>query len=192
MLTSWLPASATVCAAFIAALFAYGNNLRLHQAQERLRWVNAQLAELYGPMYSISEAGQVAWDEFCKEVQPDGGEPTIVDLTGSHRETFMSWMRNVFMPINRRLYELVVSRSHLLVGERMPDNYKEFCGHVAAYEVILYRWDKGDESLIAASTHFPSGFREEIQKTFVKLKRQQQELLRRVEPRQPWRARRRY
>jgi hypothetical protein len=189
VLSSWLPASATVCAAFVAVLFAYRNNLQLHQAQERLNWINTQLRDLYGPMYSICEAGQVAWDQFRKEVQLDGGEPAIGDLTGVYRESFMSWMRNVFMPANRRLYELIVSRSHLLVGERMPDTYKQFCAHVAAYEVILYRWEQCDESMITASTPFPSGFREEIQAAFIRLKRQQQELLKSVEPRRPWHVR---
>lgn len=60
MVSYWLAPTATIFAALVAALFAYRNNSRLHEAQERLKWINSQLGDFYGPLYSISEAQHVA------------------------------------------------------------------------------------------------------------------------------------
>ncbi|MGW6928562.1 hypothetical protein ACWGE0_00775 [Lentzea sp. NPDC054927] len=40
MISYWLAPTATIFAALVAELFAYRNNLRLHEARERLKWVS--------------------------------------------------------------------------------------------------------------------------------------------------------
>lgn len=115
-------------------------------------------------------------------VRPEGGYLFDYDLTEDERREWVSWMSNVFMPANRRMYEILVTRSHLLIGDTIPEVYSQFCAHIATYEVVMYRWSQGDESVISSPIRFPDGFRDQIEDSFLALKRQQQELLRRVQP----------
>ncbi|SFR27555.1 hypothetical protein SAMN04488564_111104 [Lentzea waywayandensis] len=186
MITYWLAPTATIFAAIVAAFIAYRNNIRLHEAQERLKWINAQLAEFYGPLYSISEASNVAWVQFRKLVRPEGGYLFDYDLSEEEQKEWISWMTNVFMPANKRMYEIIVTRSHLLVGETIPEVYAQFCAHMATYEVVVYRWSQGDVSVLNSPIQFPDGFRTNIAESFLHLKRQQQELLLRVQPSRRW------
>ncbi|MBB5959629.1 hypothetical protein FHS29_006250 [Saccharothrix tamanrassetensis] len=182
MNASWLAASATVCATVLAALFAYINTNRVHQAQERLKWINAQLGEFYGPLYSIALAGEVAWKQFRIQVRPEGGYLFDYDLTEDEKREWTRWMSTVIMPANRRMYEIIVTKSHLLVGDEMPPLFLRFCAHVASYEVLIKNWEQNDYSIINSQIKFPQGYREQISETFLSLKRQQQDLLQRVEP----------
>jgi len=182
MISSWLAPSVTICAVIIAALLTYYNNSRLHVTQERLKWINAQLGDFYGPLYSISEASGVAWIEFNRQIDTLDRASWNFEFTDIERREWIYWMSNVFMPANRRMYEIIVSRSHLLVGDKMPEVLSEFCAHTSTYEVIVNKWRQGDEVVIISKIAFPVDFREYISTTFLSLKRQQQELLRRVEP----------
>ena len=54
----------TVFLAFIGYLITYLNNLRLSQRKERLERVNRQLGELYGPLFSLTQASDKAYLAF--------------------------------------------------------------------------------------------------------------------------------
>lgn len=181
---SWIAPSATVFAAVVAALLAYLNNGRMHRSQERLKWINAQLGEFYGPLFSLSQAGEAAWREFRNQVVPGDEYVFNLDLTDTQKEEWRRWMASVFMPMNRRMHELIISRSHLLVGDAFPEEFVAFCAHVAAYEVILFRWSIGDFSVLNSPMRFPQEYREHISQVYGQLKGQQQTLLRHVRPRQ--------
>ncbi|HTI24074.1 MAG TPA: hypothetical protein VL652_23955 [Kutzneria sp.] len=180
---SWIAPSATIFAAVVAALLAYLNNNRMHRSQERLKWTNAQLGEFYGPLFSLSQAGEAAWLEFRNQVAPGAEYLFAGELTETQKEEWRRWMTSVFMPINRRMHELIISRSHLLVGDEYPPQFVAFCAHVAAYEVILFRWSLGDHSVINSTMRFPQDYRQHIAQVYTQLKGQQQALLRYVQPR---------
>jgi hypothetical protein len=58
--------------------------------------------------------------------------PTEEDI-----QTWRLWMTTVFMPINLRIYELIVSKADLLIERDMPECLRELGAHVAAYQTVL-------------------------------------------------------
>src|SRR5262245_20332544 len=123
---------ATVSLAFIGFLSTYLNNLRLSQRSEKLARVNRQLSELYGPLFALTHASDTAWNAFASEKGP--GHINIFEMehspTESELQEWRLWMTTVFMPINLRMYEIILSKSDLLIETKMPECLLQFCAHV--------------------------------------------------------------
>ena len=93
----------TLLLAFIGYLATYLNNLRLSQRAEKLERVNRQLGELYGPMFALTNASDIAWRAFRsvnrsgKAYFGDGKPPSESEL-----QAWRLWISTVFMPVNLR------------------------------------------------------------------------------------------
>jgi len=136
----------TVSLAFFGYIITYVNNLRLSQRSERLERVNRQLSSLYGPLFAMAHASQMAWDAFRKKYRPnhilyfDASEP----ITEDDLKAWRLWMETVFMPNNLQMYELITSKADLLIESEMPSCLLEFCAHVTAYKAVIKKWSQND------------------------------------------------
>src|SRR5438093_10963376 len=101
----------TVLLAFLGFVVTYLNNLRLSQRKERLERVNRQLSELYGPLVGMSRATETAWEAFRKQYRPRAGAYFNPKNPPSKKEidVYRIWQTAVFIPINLRMYELILS-----------------------------------------------------------------------------------
>ena len=81
-------------------------------------------------MLAALEGGGRAWHFFTP-----GVEPSYDDL-----EIWRRWMTTVFMPRNRVLYGLVVSKADLLRGNDCPASRPDLSAHVASWEVVMSQW----------------------------------------------------
>jgi hypothetical protein len=101
-----------------------------------------------------------------------------VPPTQEQKEEYQLWYTTVFMPINRRMYELVLSKADLLVEEVMPPVLLQLCAHVAGYEITAKRWERGDYSEHLSVIPFPQDLGRYAQESFRSLKQEQRELIR--------------
>ena len=51
-------------------------------------------------------------------------------------EAWRLWMRHVFMPLNTRMEELVITKAELLDAPTMPDCLLQLVAHVTAYRAF--------------------------------------------------------
>jgi hypothetical protein len=170
-------AAITLAIAFLGFIATYINNLRLNQRQARLDRVNRQLSELYGPVLAIRGAANEAFNYFIAKYKFE--DRHISDGRASEEElaAWRLWMKTVFMPSNRRIYELVLSKADLLLGNQMPQDLLTFFAHVLAYEVVLTRWDQGDFTEHASIIDFPEFLDGYIKHSYSILKQEQSRLL---------------
>lgn len=170
----------TIVLAFAGYIITYLNNLRLAQRTERLDRVNRQLSEFYGPMFALIHATEITWSAFRSEYRvnnnyyfDDKNPPN-----NEEQKEWRLWIINVFMPINIRLYELVLSKSDLLVESEMPECLLLLCAHVAAYQSVLKKWESGDYSDHVSLVNFPSqALLDYAAASFYQLKAEQTKLL---------------
>ncbi|MFD9511268.1 hypothetical protein [Streptomyces mirabilis] len=129
----------------------YLTNLRLTRRKDHLDRVNRQLSELYGPLYAQCEAVNQAWKKF----EDRYGAPWIegAPATAKRAATWRLWMSTVFMPLNRRMVETIVTHADLLLGDTIPEPLKELCGHVACYEPIVARWQEDGFNSVQFDDH---------------------------------------
>lgn len=169
----------TVLLAFTGYIAAYLNNLRLTQRNQRLERLSKQLGELYGPLYGLTNSETAVFKVFRSKVRPDqhffdeNDPPTEEDL----RE-WRQWMTTVFAPINNRMYELVLTKSDLLIETEMPRCLLDLCAHVVGYHLIMNQWEQGDYSENVSLLPFPRAeLLKYVDESYDALKREQAKLL---------------
>ena len=169
----------TIILALVGYFVTYFNNLRLSQRNDKLDRVNKQLGELYGPLYALSNSSDISWKAFRSVNRPgkayfgEGDPPTEEEL-----KTWRLWITTVFMPTNQRMYELILSKSDLLIESQMPEALLLLCAHVTAYQAVLKRWENEDYSEYISLINYPSMMVLDYAKdSFQKLKSEQKTLL---------------
>lgn len=169
----------TIGLAFLGYLITYLNNLRLTQRKDRLDRVNRQLGEFYGPLFALDHASYIARQKFLQKYAAgrDAYFAEGVKLSAEELWVWRHWMRTVFMPINARIYELVLSKSDLLIEPNMPPCLIKLCAHVASYKVVLEKWEQDDFSEHLALIDFPKELHEYASESFEALKFEQAKLL---------------
>jgi hypothetical protein len=134
----------TVGLAITGYVATYLSNQSLARRKDRLERINRQLAELYGPLYALSQASGRAFEAFHDAYWPErrgffvrGAQPSVEDL-----EVWRRWMTVAFMPLNRRMVDVIVNHSDLLVddSEELPQCLLDLCAHVTGYEPVIARW----------------------------------------------------
>jgi hypothetical protein len=56
-------------------------------------------------------------------------------------------MTTVFVPVHRRMMELVLERADLIEEREMPSCLLALCAHVNGYQAILKEWETGEISI---------------------------------------------
>lgn len=168
---------ATVLLALAGFLVKYINDLAIARRRDRLDRINAQLKLLYGPLFALTQASGKAWNAFRREHRPDmpyfskSRPPNDDEL-----RTWCLWMTKTFMPLNRRMVEVIIGNADLLEGD-MPPAFLELVAHVAAYEAILAQWDIHDFTTYAPELPFPKQIEVVVQDAYNRLRRSHSELL---------------
>jgi hypothetical protein len=166
-------AAITVALALIGYLATYTNNLRLSQRQERLTRVSRQLSDFYGPLLALSNSNHQVYQELLQRHTRPSGNPPFRDVTPPTEQEKLEWrlwFPTVFAPINRRIYELIVSKADLLIEDDMPEVLLQFCSHAAGYEITLKRWEAGDYSEHLSFIGYPAEIRAYATESFRLLK----------------------
>jgi hypothetical protein len=178
---AWIAGASAFVVAVTGALLAYLNTTRLSQKQARIERLNAQLGELYGPMLATLASTRRAHRTFLAEYAPERagffvkGAPS---LSEAELATWRLWVETVFQPGNRRIYELIVTKAHLLIDDQMPDVLLDLCAHTVAFDVLVSRWSKKDYGRHTSVIPHPGGPLDEYaRKSFTRLKKEQERLL---------------
>ena len=168
----------TILLALIGYFATYLNNLRLSQRSERLTRINRQLGELYGPLFSLTHASNIAWKGFRSVYRP--GQSFFVNGKGPTEEELKAWrlwMTTVFMPINLRIYEIILSKSELLIETEMPECLLLFCAHTTAYQAVIKKWEANDYSEHLSVINYPSDIDKYAETSYQVLKTEQAKLI---------------
>ncbi len=158
LITTVIAAAVTVFVALTGYFITYRNNLLIAQRTEQLNRINRQLSELYGPLYAVVNTGDQVWKAFSGKhsLWISHLESTENKPTDSELQEWRRWMTTVFMPSNRQLVELIKTKSDLIIESDIPTCLKDLCAHVAAYEIVLIRWEQHDFSEHVSIIGFPS------------------------------------
>jgi hypothetical protein len=186
--TAVIAAIAALVTATVAAVLSYSNSQRMHRRQERLVRISKQLSELYGPLLALLEANKRSYEKFLGAFRAGSNaffNPNMPETTQEQLEAWKLWVRHVFQPTNRKIFDLVVSKADLLIDDEMPDFLLDFCAHKAGFDVTLARWDEGDfTSHLSLLPHPGEPLNQYARESFSFLKKAQAKLLLRIPERE--------
>jgi hypothetical protein len=180
MTAAVIAAVAALLVGVIGALLSYVNARRLSRTEAQLARVNAQLSELYGPMHATLEATRIAYEKFVRSTRnsPNFFNPKLPKPTNDELKLWRAWVTTVLQPGNKRTYELIVNKAHLLIDDEMPECLLAFCAHVAGFDVTIRRWQQGDYSRhLSVVSHPRDALNTYARDSFRNLKRTQAQLL---------------
>lgn len=181
MFTAWLTASTAIVVAIVTGSISYLTSRRLHRKQSELARVDRQLSELYGPLYALSRSSDFSWVTFRQNHGADrlAYFDVEADVSPDEIESWCEWMTHVFMPVNRKMQEILLSKTELLISDDLPESLIALCSHVAEYEMILARWASGNRDVLTATNNHPGRqLSEYAQTSYQFLRARQRTLLR--------------
>jgi len=109
-----------VLVAVIPAMLAYVVSFVDGRRREELTYVNSQIAKLYGPLYALTHANDVAWEQFVSADWPVGKGRYFFDPmrppTIEQVDKWRLWMTTVFQPLNVEMETRIINNSQLILG----------------------------------------------------------------------------
>ncbi|MDF3838464.1 hypothetical protein P3W85_36855 [Cupriavidus basilensis] len=174
-----MPAIATYAVSFVDKI-----------RESELTYVNQQIKQLYGPLYSLNVASSAAWAQFKRMHWPSGGRRYFFDPshppTVEQTDQWRNWMAMVFQPINIKIETVIVENSQLVLGNEIPVVFKEAMTQTEAYRAVMAKWKDTDRLNVSAYTNavgntvtglnYPEGIGECVRNGYLALKKRQEEL----------------
>lgn len=164
-------------------IFSSHRERRNQQIAARLRHIEVQLSELYGPLTLLLIEGRRVFDELIEILGRDHVFPPDGQLNEQDLATWMFWVENYFMPRNEKVRDLLMAKTHLIIGERIPESYLAFLDHHNSWAINHMRWKKEHvEYSWRSKVNWPFEFEEDVVASFGRLKALHDELLGRLAP----------
>jgi hypothetical protein len=169
----------TVIVALLGFLATYLNNIAMARRQARLDRLTRQLSEFYGPLYSIVRISGILFLGFKNRHIERFGSWRVGGFGSPDAAAhFHAWMKEVFLPLNERIVEILLTRSDLLEETDIPDVLLTAAANAWGWKPILSRWEQGDLGDVDSIMPYPH---EELaaysEKAFLTVKREHRELL---------------
>ena len=125
----------------------------------RVARLEAEIRDLYAPLYSDLLASEAIWSGFRGVFWPahggQGYDPDSDRTTDDEREAWRRAVVDTFMPINERIEARLLAQAHLIGLSGMPAPFQAFLVHVAGYRVLIGAWSRGDFRRHASLNNFP-------------------------------------
>lgn len=171
----------SVALAVAGYVFTYFHQRGVRRVQARLERVNAQLKNLYGPLFVLTKANDAVWQKFKEECWPSHGAEGYfgedMEVTEREKETWRIWTTAVFQPLNERIERAILDNGDLLEGGALEEKLQDLLSHIASYRATFERWERGDFSHHTALLVYPSGLLAMVEATYSELRKEQQRLL---------------
>lgn len=139
---------------------------------DKLDRINAQIKILYGPLYiltqSINHVRQTFYDEFDSE---DGYRDEY------RLEKWSIWLKTVFIPVNKQIYDLIISNMDLLIETETPLCIVDFCAHTICYRPVSHDIELSKVIDLYPLIRYPPEFNDYCQQSLYCLKQEQAKLL---------------
>jgi hypothetical protein len=163
----------TVALAFAGYLITFMFTRTMARRADRLKLVNQQLNEFYGPLYVATVAGNIAY----KALLQKQGKTQCHPIRDEEMKEWVLWMTTIFMPLNDVREKIIIENAHLIVEEQMPRCLLDFVTHVVGYKAVLAKWAEGNYSERRATIGWPPEFDVYVETSYQALKAEQTRLL---------------
>ena len=169
----------TISLALLGYFVTYLNNLRLAKRADKLRFITTQIDELYGPLYVITQTGQILFQALNAQGMKQGRLIINQDAPDSAEDIseWRIWVEDVFQPLYEQLDQIIIQKAHLIIEDEMPQCLKRFLAHTAGYKAVIKKWQLGDFTESSSVIHYPVEIEDYAEKSYLMLKAKQKKLI---------------
>lgn len=137
---------ASIIAAIASAIIGYTVSFGDAHRKVQVDKLDKQIERLYGPLYAFSTASHQAWSDL-RRVSGRGvyffNDEDMPDAESV--ELWRRWMKIVFMPLNLKMEDAIVTNVQLLEGKEIYPCFIDFISHVESYKATLASWKDDDD-----------------------------------------------
>jgi hypothetical protein len=169
----------TLAVGLIGYLITYLYSLHLAKRADRLKYLTAQLDELYGPLYVITQAGQILFKALSakRDKRKEEDNPELLFSPEQEDQEWRLWVKEVFQPLNEKLEQVIIGKAHLVIEEDMPQTLKRFLAHSAGYKAVIKQWELGNYIESASIIEYPVELAKYAEDSFKTLRKEQLKLI---------------
>lgn len=143
-----------------------------------LKYVERQLEELYGPLAFLILEGRRTFKDLLEVF----GRHYVFDsndaISQKDLKAWLFWVEHDFFPRNEKIQQLIMSKTHLIHGDKMPESFLRFLEHHNSWKITHLRWQKEEVKYSWHSKiNWPRDFEEEVINTFTALKKRHSKFL---------------
>lgn len=158
-----------------------GHRERLNQhLAASLKFVERQLEELYGPLAFLIMEGRRTFKDLLETLGRDYVFDEKDSLAEDELKLWLFWVENDFLPRNEKIQQLLMTKTHLIDGDKVPPSFLKFLEHHNSWKILHLRWQKeGVPYSWHSKINWPTSFEKDILNTFNSLKTQHDKFLKR-------------
>ena len=177
-----LGAVVTALGWLISHILSTSAESRRQRLTSQMEFTKQQLEELYGPLTFLILEGQQTFQDFNAALGWKEDPPEGYALSEQEHQTVFFWVENDFLPRNKKIQELLSSKTHLIEGEGVPESFLIFLDHYNSWNINHLRWQKqGKEYGWRSKIPWPINFNEDVKSTFRSLKKRHADLIGMIE-----------
>jgi hypothetical protein len=151
-------------------LTAYREEER-RRTEAQLKFVERQIEELYGPLVFLMYEGRRTFADLLDTLGRNKVFISEKPLPKAELNTWLFWAEAEFLPRNEKVKNLLMSKSHLVEGDKFPESYVAFLDHCNSWAINHRRWKEQEVKYSWHSkVNWPREFEKEVVDTFEKLK----------------------
>lgn len=179
LLVAIITATASILSWVVSSIFSSWREKRKEKLEARLKFIDKQLEELYGPLAFLVHEGENSFKSIFKTnrkkwVSLKGDDP----IPKEQLELWIFWVENDFFPRNEKIKHLLMEKTHLIEGAKVPDSHLQFMEHYNTWKLDHLRWtEDGVDYPFISRVNFPDEFNDEVLETFSLLKCEQNDFL---------------
>jgi len=137
IVTALIAATVSVIGWSVAHLFSKRREDHARKAQAAIRHLERQIEEFYGPLDGLLTYADTVYqlEQKRKQLRPS-------EQSANDKDVIQFFIESYYIPLNRQITELMHSKVHLMVEEKIPESYKEFMAQAATLESFHNLWRK--------------------------------------------------
>lgn len=154
-------------------------NTRRNEAA--LRHLTTQIQEFYGPLWGLIQESQAIRQVAGQRLPCDAaGRIDAMRFQDHDAEIYAYFKEQFFLPINRRISDLMCTRLHLLEHSQLPDSFRAFLEYQAMFETLhgLWKEHRIDSSSTVRGMGWPMQFNADVESALARLRLDYQTRLR--------------
>jgi hypothetical protein len=141
--------------------------LELSQNRAALAQLEAQIKELYSPLYGLIQRSTEVY-EVARQKLPHS-------TSGKHNDeeapVWRYFVETYFLPVNAQMRELIQSKIYLVEEDELPESWKLFLEHQMQFQVLHSLWkDQHIRSDDIAGKGWPAQFEADVKRSLSRLR----------------------
>jgi len=143
---------------------ALRREVEMLRGQTRLKHLQRQIEELYGPLLGLIQYGDAVNQVEVAKIPKGNTGPDVAEIRRYFVEKY-------YLPLNAQMSDLLRTKIYLLDSDHMPDSFQQFLMHAAQFECLHKLWkDMAIRSDDIRGIEYPATFKQEVARSLDQLR----------------------